>query len=155
MITQHTQTNGSTQRARDYASELAVPNEQLTHTIIGVAIEVHRHLGPGLLEAIYERAMQIELDHREIPYRAQVPVPMLYKGEPVGDFYADLIVAGRVIVELKAVSALNNAHLAQVLSYLGATRLHLGLLINFNEATLVKGVKRVVRDAPEPNRHAG
>ena len=72
---------------------------------------------------------------------------MTYKGDPVGDFYADLIVADRVIVELKAVSALHNAHLTQVLGYLGATRLHLGLLINFNVPLLVKGVKRVIRSA--------
>ena len=132
-------------QALDFTNALAMPNEQLTHDIIGVGIEVHRHLGPGLLESIYQRAMQIELDRRSIPYLAQAPVPMTYKGAPVGDFYADLIIAGRVIVELKAVSELNNAHLAQLLSYLGATGLHLGLLVNFNAATLVKGVKRVVR----------
>jgi GxxExxY protein len=131
--------------SHDHTRALAVPDEQLTHAIIGVAIEVHRHLGPGLLESIYERAMQIELNRRELPYRAQVPVPLTYKGDPVGDFYADLIVADRVIVELKAVSALHNAHITQLLGYLGATRLHLGLLINFNVALLVKGVKRVIR----------
>ena len=131
--------------AREYADELAVPDEQLTHAIIGAGIEVHRHLGPGLLESIYQRAMELELDRRAIPYRAQVPVPTFYKGDPVGDFYADLIVAGRVIVELKAVSELHNAHIAQLLSYLAATQLHLGLLVNFNAITLVKGVKRVIR----------
>ena len=70
---------------------------------------------------------------------------MTYKDVSVGDFFADFIVADRVILELKAVSALNNAHVTQVLSYLGATQLRLGLLINFNAPTLVKGVKRVVR----------
>ena len=127
------------------SDSLVVPDEQLTHAIIGVAIEVHRHLGPGLLESIYERAMQLELNRREIAYRAQVAVPMTYKGDPVGDFYADLIIADRVIVELKAVTALHNAHITQVLGYLGATGLHLGLLINFNVPLLVKGVKRVIR----------
>jgi GxxExxY protein len=129
----------------DYTNELAFPTEQLTHAIIGAAIEVHRHLGPGLLESIYERALQLELNRRAIPYRAQVPVPMTYKGDAVGDFYADLVIGERVIVELKAVSTLHNAHITQLLSYLGATGLRLGLLINFNAPTLVKGVKRVIR----------
>ena len=98
-------------------------DEELTHSIIGAAIEVHRHLGPGLLESIYERALMYELGIRKIPFRSQVAVPMTYKGEPVGDYYADLIVAERVIVELKAVSELHNAHVTQVVSYLRATNL--------------------------------
>jgi GxxExxY protein len=127
----------------NHPDELAMPNEQLTHTIIGAAIEVHRHLGPGLSEAIYERALQLELAFREIPFQSQVAIPMTYKGAPIGDYFADLIIAERVIVELKAVTALHNAHISQVVSYLRATNLHLGLLINFNAPVLVKGLKRV------------
>ena len=129
----------------DYTSAMSVPNDRLTSQIIGAGIEVHRKLGPKLLEAIYQRAMEIELRRRGIPFRAQAPVPVIYKDEFVGDFYADLIVAERVVVELKAVLALNNAHLAQMLSYLQSTQLPLGLIMNFNEVTLVQGVRRVIR----------
>jgi len=119
--------------------------DRLSGEIIGAAIEVHRHLGPGLSEAIYERALQLELAFREMPFQSQVAIPMMYKGAPIGDYFADLIVAARVIVELKAVTALHNAHVSQVVSYLRATNLHIGLLINFNAPVLVKGVKRVIR----------
>jgi GxxExxY protein len=136
--------NIQSEAAVDYTSALDVPDQQLTSLIIGAAIEVHRHVGPKLLESIYENAMKIELDRRGVPYRSQVPIPMTYKGVYVGDFYADLIVAGRVVVELKAVSALTNAHLAQMLTYLTITKIRLGLLVNFNEATLVKGLRRVI-----------
>ena len=91
--------------AVDYTSEMSVPNDRLTSQIIGAGIEVHRKLGPKLLEAIYQRAMEIELHRRGVPFCAQAPVPVIYKGEFVGDFYADLIVAERVVVELKAVLA--------------------------------------------------
>jgi GxxExxY protein len=141
-----TQTQTQTHPTKfDHTDELAMPNERLTHAIIGAAIEVHRHLGPGLSEAIYERALQIELAFREIPFRSQVAIPMMYKGAPIGDYFADLIIADRVIVELKAVTALHNAHVSQVVSYLRATNLHIGLLINFNAPVLVKGVQRVIR----------
>jgi GxxExxY protein len=130
---------------RDYSRELEVPTEKLTRRIIGAGIEVHRHLGPGLLEALYERAMCIELERCGIPFRSQVAIPITYRGAAVGDYYADLIVADRVIVELKSVATFNNAHLAQLLSYLTITNLHVGLLMNFNAPVLWKGVKRVIR----------
>jgi GxxExxY protein len=130
----------------DFGNQLDVPTEELTHAIIGAGIEVHRHLGPGLLEAVYQRAMGVELGRRGIPYRAQVPVPMTYKGEAVGDYFADLIVADRIIVELKASSALHSNHVTQVLSYLRSANLRLGLLLNFSVAVLTRGgVKRVIR----------
>jgi len=129
----------------DYTSAMSVPNDRLTSQIIGAGIEVHRKLGPKLLESIYQRSMEIELDRRGVPFRAQAPVPVFYKDEFVGDFYADLIVAERVVVELKAVERLNNAHLAQMLSYLESTKLRLGLIMNFNETTLVAGLRRVIR----------
>jgi len=139
------QSPSNSECAIDHVSELAMPTEQLTHAIIGAAIEVHRHLGPGLFESIYERAMIHELGVRGIPFRSQVAIPMTYKGVPVGDYFADLIIADRVIVELKSVAALHNAHVTQVVSYLRSTNLRLGLLINFNSPVLVKGVKRVIR----------
>ena len=119
-------------------------HSELTGAIIGAAIAVHRELGPGKLESVYERALAIELRARRVPFRAQVPVPMLYRGESVGDFFADLIVDRRVIVELKAVDALRSVHRAQVLSYLRATELELGLLINFNVRVLKDGVRRLI-----------
>ena len=118
---------------------------ELSHAIIGAAIEVHRHVGPGQLESVYQRALEHELALREIPFRAQVPIPMLYKGQRVGDFFADLVIDDKVIIELKAVEHLLAVHTAQILSYLRATRLRLGLLVNFNVPVLVRGVKRLVQ----------
>ena len=119
-------------------------HSELTGAIIGAAIAVHRELGPGKLESVYERALAIELRARGVPFRTQVPVPMLYRGESVGDFFADLIVDRKVIVELKAVDALRAVHRAQMLSYLRATELELGLLINFNVRVLKDGVRRLI-----------
>jgi GxxExxY protein len=127
------------------ACELQLPSDVLTHSIIGAAIQVHRALGPGLLEALYERAMCVALERREIPFRSQVPIPMTFEGQPIGNYYADLVIADRVIVELKSVGKLQNAHLAQMLTYLRITNLRLGLLINFNEPVLHQGVRRVIR----------
>jgi GxxExxY protein len=120
-------------------------DNQLTGAIIESAIAVHRELGPGKLESVYQRALEIELGARGIPYRKQVPIEMLYRGESVGDFFADLIVDRKVLVELKAVDALRSVHRAQVLSYLRATGLELGLLINFNVRLLKDGVRRLIQ----------
>jgi GxxExxY protein len=119
-------------------------HSELTGKIIGAAIAVHRELGPGKLESVYQKALAIELRAHGIPFRMQVPIPMLYRGESVGDFFADLIVDHKVIVELKAVDALRSVHRAQVLSYLRATKLELGLLINFNVRVLKDGVRRLI-----------
>ena len=119
-------------------------HSELTGRIIGAAIAVHRELGPGKLESVYERALAIELRGQRMPFRTQVPIPMLYRGESVGDFFADLIVDRKVLVELKAVDALRSVHRAQVLSYLRATGLELGLLINFNVRVLKDGVRRLI-----------
>ena len=118
---------------------------ELSWEIVGAAIEVHKHIGPGQLESIYQRAMECELRRRAIAFRAQVPVPMFFKGDRVGDFYADLIVEDAVILELKAVERLKGVHTAQVLSYLSASRLRLGILMNFNVPRIIQGMKRVVR----------
>ena len=118
--------------------------DPLTHEIIGAAIEVHRDLGPGLLESVYEDAFCIELEERHLDYQRQQQVQLLYKGRNIGDLYADLVVNQSVIVELKSVEALMPIHTAQLLTYLKLTGLRKGLLINFNVPILKNGIKRVV-----------
>jgi GxxExxY protein len=118
---------------------------ELSYDIVGAAIEVHKHLGPGQLESVYERALAYELAVRGIPYRRQVPLAMRYKDQAVGDVVIDLIVDDKIVVELKAVAHLSSVYTAQVLGYLRATGLRLGLLVNFNEAELVRGVRRLIR----------
>ena len=132
-------------RARPIGAAEGLLYAELSHAIVGAAIEVHRHLGPGQLEATYERALACELELRRIPYERQVPIAMAYKGRDVGQFCADLIVDGKIIVELKAVTAHHATHVAQVLGYLRATDLRLGLLINFNVPVLWRGVRRLIR----------
>ena len=118
--------------------------DPLTEKIIGAAIEVHRHLGPGLLESIYEEALCIEFDLRGIPYARQVAVDVIYKGHNIKGQRLDLLVENQVVLELKAVNHPQmDLILAQVLSYLHASNLKRGLIINFNVHRLVDGVKRV------------
>lgn len=117
----------------------------LTEQIIGGAIEVHRHWGPGLYEEIYERSLYHELQLRDLPFESQVNLPLLYKGKRVGDnLRLDLIVMGKVVVELKAVKALEPIHEAQLLTYMKLTKCKVGLLINFNVPVLKQGIKRMV-----------
>ena len=118
--------------------------DQIAHAVIGAAIEVHRHLGPGFLEAVYEEALCIELELRGVPFARQARVGVVYKGRPVGEGRIDTIVGDLVVVELKAVRALTPLDRAQAISYLKATRLELGLLINFNVPLLKDGIERVV-----------
>jgi GxxExxY protein len=117
---------------------------ELSHAVVGAAIAVHRGLGPGLLESTYQRALACELEDREIPFRAQVPIALTYRGREVGEFFADLIVDDTIILELKAVDRYASVHSAQLLSYLRATGLRLGMLINFNVPVLWKEIRRVV-----------
>lgn len=112
--------------------------------VIGAAIEVHRHLGPGYLEEVYEEAPDVEMTLRGIPFGRQVPIAVSYKGCGVGGTRLDFLVGGVRVVELKAVDVIGQVHLAQVLSYLKATRLRLGLLIIFNVPAVKDGVRRVV-----------
>ena len=120
-------------------------HQDLTYSIIGAAMEVHRELGPGFLESVYQKALTHELAMRQIGFEAERRVSVIYKGHVVGVFDVDLLVEGKVIVELKAVAQLNHAHHAQVINYLAATRLELALLINFGEASLRH--KRIIRQA--------
>jgi GxxExxY protein len=117
---------------------------EITHGVIGAAIEVHRVLGPGLLESVYEEALAIELELRGIPFQRQMAIELQYKGRPIGQARLDLLVAGSLVVELKAVEHLAAVHTAQVLSYLRATRHRRGLLITFNVPVLRLGIKRLV-----------
>ena len=116
----------------------------LSGRIIGAAIEVHRHLGPGLLESAYEACLAYELIERGMKVARQVPLPVLYKGVSVECGYRiDLIVDDLIICELKSVERLMEVHQAQMLSYLKLSGLHLGLLINFNQRVLRHGIKRI------------
>jgi GxxExxY protein len=107
-------------------------------------MEVHRLIGPGFLESVYEEALCIEMRLRDIAYVRQATVPVLYKGYTVGEGRLDLLVEKYLVVELKAVEALAQIHAVQLLSYLRATGHKLGLLINFNVPVLKEGIKRVI-----------
>jgi GxxExxY protein len=118
---------------------------ELSKEVIGAAIEVHRHLGPGLLESAYEKCLRQELSLRQLPFEYQVPLPVSYKGCAVDCAYRiDILVGGLVIVELKAIDQLEPIHEAQLLTYLRLKKLWLGLLINFNVPFLKEGIKRMV-----------
>jgi GxxExxY protein len=119
--------------------------QDLTEQIIGAAIEVHKQLGPGLLESAYEECLCHELHLREIPFRRQVPVPVTYKGVNLDCGYRlDLLVDETVIVESKCVDQLNSVHEAQLITYLRLTGKRVGLIINFNVAVLSRGIMRKV-----------
>jgi GxxExxY protein len=114
----------------------------LTERIIGAGIEVHRELGPGLLERSYQRALTIELELIGLPYEAQVVIPATYKGHDIGIYCVDFIVAKSVVVEVKAVERYEPVFEAQILTYLRVTRLPIGLLLNFNSRWLRQGLRR-------------
>jgi len=118
--------------------------DELARQVIGAAIEVHRHLGPGLLEAVYEEALAHEFDLRGIAYQRQVWVQIEYKSIVAGKGKADFIVAGRLPVELKAAESIHPIFLAQTTNYLRAIHEPLALIINFNELILKNGIRRVV-----------
>ncbi|MEE3387398.1 MULTISPECIES: GxxExxY protein [unclassified Alcanivorax] len=120
-------------------------NDELTGTIIGCAIEVHRHMGPGFMESVYERCLLHELNQAGLTTVSQVAIPVYYKGCKLEcDYRVDLIVAGQVLVELKSVKALSDLHGAQVITYMRLAKIRRGLLINFNVPKLVHGIKRFV-----------
>jgi len=128
----------------------------VTRRVIGAAIEVHRHLGPGLLESAYEECLCYELSQMGISFMRQVHIPMAYKGVRLDCKYRlDLIVEDAVIVELKCVDRLDPIHSAQLLTYLKAIDKRIGLLINFNVPVLKDGIKRIVNqyeDSPSSLR---
>jgi GxxExxY protein len=117
----------------------------LSHRVIGAAIEVHRFLGPGLLEVVYEEALCRELSLQGIDYERQITLPLCYKGETLDcSLKLDIVIERAVIVEVKSVDRLASVHIAQLLTYLRLHNLWLGLLVNFNVAMLRDGIRRVL-----------
>ena len=121
--------------------------DDITYQIRGAIFEVNRILGHGFLEKVYEKALMLELSSRGLSVANQVPLKVTYKEEIVGEYFADLLVEGRVIVEIKAVKHLLKEHQAQLLNYLKATGIHVGLLVNFTKNKAE--IKRMVFDLPE------
>lgn len=116
----------------------------LSRRVIGAAIQVHKELGPGLLESIYEECLEIELADAGLSFRRQESIPIVYKGREIyGTYRPDLVVAGAVVVEVKSIEKVAPVHRSQVLTYLKLTGVHVGLLINFNTEVLIDGVVRV------------
>lgn len=119
--------------------------EDETYKIIGAAMEVHKELGAGFLEGVYQEALEKEFNLQNIPYKRETPIPVYYKSELLSKHYiADFICYNKIIVELKALSALTTEHQAQIINYLTATRLELGLIINFGRSSLEH--KRIIRE---------
>jgi len=133
-----------------YGNEPGEEIDRLANAVIGASLEVHRALGPGLLESVYEEALCIELRLRNIPFVRQAIVPVRYKGYEAGEMRLDLLVGNSLIVELKAVEELAQVHSAQLLSYLRLTGHKLGLLINFNVPLLKNGIKRLALSKTRP-----
>ena len=126
---------------------------QITHGIIAAAIEVHRHLGPGLLESAYQVCVCYELSRMGLSFTREVHLPLSYKGLQLDCSYRiDLLVEDAVLVELKSIEQILPIHSAQLLTYLRASHKPIGLLINFNVLVLKDGIKRIVNDYNESNR---
>jgi len=134
--------NLATERHREHRG-INKMSDELTAKIIGAAIEVHDILGPGLLESIYEEALCLEFNLRGIKYRRQIDCDIIYKGHIIKGQKLDLLVENEVVVEIKSLSKMPEVALAQTLSYLKATNLKRGLIINFGEKRLIDGIKRV------------
>ena len=123
--------------------------DSFAHRVIGAAIDVHRILGPGYQERTYHEALAIELELRGIPFASEVPVQLRYRDRYLAtEFRLDLVVAGVIVVELKAVERLMPIHFAQTVAYLGASGLPLGLVLNFHGETLKDGIRRVLPRRP-------
>ena len=119
--------------------------DELSRNVIGCAIEVHRNLGPGLLESTYRQCLACELSHARIPFQMELPLPVRYKDLPLDCGYRiDLLVRRALVIEIKSVETLLPIHQAQILTYLRLSKVSLGLLINFNVTELQNGIKRFV-----------
>ena len=118
--------------------------DTITQKIIGCAIEVHRHLGPGLLEHVYEEALCVEFQLQGLSYQRQAPIPLKYKGRPIGEYRIDLLVEDEIVVEFKSVERHDPVFQAQVITYLQITGKRIGLLMNFNSRLLKDGIKRII-----------
>jgi GxxExxY protein len=126
------------------------PNSRITGSVIGAAMEVHRRLGPGFLESVYEEALAIELSLKKISYERQKQLPVIYRGKVIKDFICDFFIENQVIVELKAIKQLNEIEKIQVISYLKASEIELGLLINFGSRSLE--YKRLIQSTKPNNQ---
>ncbi len=126
--------------------------KHLSFAIIGAAMEVHNILGSGFLEAVYQVALEKELKLRKIPFEHKVKLPISYKGELIGEYEADLVVDGKIVVELKSVSRFSSAHEAQAIHYLTATGMQLALLINFGAGSLE--YRRVIKSERQNKKSA-
>ena len=141
---------GAPQRRGDAKGADRMTHNELSSRIIKAAIEIHRELGPGLLEGVYELCLAQVLREMDLRVDQQVPVPITFRGKDLGaSLRLDVIVESLVIVEVKAVEALHDNHMAQLLTYLKLTGCKLGLLINFNEVLLKNGLRRVVNGLDE------
>ena len=118
--------------------------KELSYTVVGAAMEVHKVLDPGFLEAVYRKALEHELKLENVPFAEQVRLPVAYKGKPVGDYIADFVIDEKINLEIKSVSSLNSAHEAQALNYLAATGYKLAILLNFG-CTSLQQHKQIVR----------
>jgi GxxExxY protein len=119
--------------------------DELSRSVIGCAIEVHRNLGPGLLESTYRQCLACELSHAGVSFQMELPLPVRYKDTPLDCGYRiDLLVSGDLIVEIKSVETLQPIHQAQILTYMRLAKIPLGLLINFNVTRMQNGIKRFV-----------
>ena len=136
---------------KDTKTQSFIPLEEynrlqaLSNTIIGAAIEVHRELGPGLLESVYEECLRVELESQGLDVKTQVDFPLIYKGKDPGKvFRIDMLVDNVFILELKAVELIKPLHEVQLVTYMKLTDTHMGLLINFNVPVLKEGIKRKI-----------
>lgn len=126
--------------------------DELTETIIGCAFKVHNTLGPGFLEKVYENALAIELRNAGLLVEQQVPIKVYYNQYVVGEYFADLLVQGCVIVELKAIQSLTKEHEVQLVNYLVATKIEIGLLINFGSSVQAKRKHRIIKRRDHKSR---
>ena len=111
--------------------------KELSYEVVGLAMEVHRKLGFGFLEKVYENALMVLLEKNEIPAQQQVPLRVYFEGKIVGDYIADILVDSKIILELRSVDKIVDAHRAQVLNYMRAIRMRLGMIFNFSKKSLV------------------
>lgn len=134
----------TTEDTESTEKDLVECSDELVGRVIGAAIAVHKESGAGLLESVYEAALAIELGELGIEANRQIEIAATYRGQPLGPgFRADILVAGSLLLELKAVEKLNDAHLGQVITYLKMLHIKRALLINFNERLLKNGIRRV------------
>ena len=123
---------------------------EIGRVVVDAAIAVHRELGPGLLESVYEAVLADELSERGLSVARQVVVPIVFKGKQIDDGYrAEIVADGRVVLELKSIEGLKDVHKKQLLTYLKLSGMKLGYLLNFGEAVMKKGIVRIVNGLPE------